>query len=72
VPKKKFKSAIKRNRIKRQLREAYRLNRMPFKNKLIQKERSCLMLVSYLSTEITDYSKIENSVKHIFNSIEID
>ncbi len=62
VPKKKFKHATDRNRIKRQIREAYRLNKsvLPIPYAII---------IVYLSKEKVKYSIIEKSVKECLKQL---
>lgn len=62
VSKKKFKRAVKRNRVKRLIREAYRLNKDSFQ--LLLKDNSKKMDIAfiYLKTELPDYKEIEQSI----------
>ena len=66
VPKKNFKKAVDRNRIKRLMREAYRLNKHLIFNNI---EGNFAFLILYLGKEIPPYSLIEESLQEIIHRL---
>jgi len=63
VSKKKFKRAVKRNKIKRLIREAYRLQKTDLVAHLQAKDKSLLVAFLYLDKEVHSYSTIEKAMK---------
>ena len=63
VPKKRFKRAVKRNRVKRQIREAYRKNKGPLCQVLQEKRLGLTISFIYLSDELCRTEEIEEKVK---------
>lgn len=68
VSKKKFKRAIKRNRIKRLTREAFRLNKPGFYASLPQ-GHTCDILFIYLDNNMLPYRKVESAVQSAIKKI---
>lgn len=68
VPKKCFKRAVKRNRVKRQLREAYRRNRELVSEKV---ETGCSLVMAFiwLDSKLYDTSIVEAKMKNLFQRI---
>jgi len=65
VPKKRFKKAVDRNRIKRQMREAYRLN----KHNLQNEDAHFHMMFVYSTNEMLEYSMIEKAMLKLLESL---
>ncbi|MDR0232502.1 MAG: ribonuclease P protein component [Dysgonamonadaceae bacterium] len=62
VSKKKFKRAVKRNRIKRLVKESYRLNKRDFIGKITSLHKCVSISFLYLSDEEKSYIEIESAV----------
>ena len=63
VPKKRFKRAVKRNRLKRLIRESYRLNKHALWNALTEKNLQAHVSFQYISDEMLDFEYIEKRMK---------
>lgn len=64
VPKKIYKRAVRRNLIRRRIREAYRLNAQNFQN---IKGRDIILV--YVSPEILEYGRIAETLKEALSKI---
>ncbi len=62
VSKRKFKHAVDRNRMKRLIREAYRLNKYSLLDS-IEDDKSYVLAFIYLSDKLMPYRKIEEKMK---------
>ena len=62
IPKKKFKRAVKRNLIRRRIKEAYRKNKHILIDKLQQPDKTLDIAILYLDKEVSDYSMLEKKL----------
>jgi ribonuclease P protein component len=69
VPKKRFKRAVKRNLVKRQVREAFRLNKSLLTEPLAQKDYGMNIAFIYISDEIVPTAEINSKVSTLLSRI---
>ena len=69
VPKKNFKAAVKRNKIKRRIREAYRKNKQILYDSLKSNDLKILMAMVYVSKEEKEFKEIENKIKEAISRL---
>ncbi len=69
VPKKRFKRAVKRNLVKRQVREAFRNNKSLLSEPLQTKEYGLAIAFIYLSDEIVTTEEINSKVTTLLSRI---
>lgn len=69
VPKRLFKRAVKRNRLKRLMREAYRLNNTDLDTYC--RTRSCRLQIAfqYISSDLADYQMVEKAMRKALRKI---
>lgn len=63
VPKKKFPKAVHRNRIRRQIKDAWRLNKNWLYKRLPPESPAAAMMIIYVAKEPLPYEEIERSVR---------
>lgn len=70
VPKRLFKRAVKRNLLKRRMREAYRLNQQTLSDFANEKAIRIDIAFSYIADTEKDYSTIEKAILKIIDKIQ--
>lgn len=69
VPKRKVKFANKRNRVRRQVKEAYRLNKPDFYSQLDAKNKNLALFLIYIGKEKEEYSFIDKKIKLLLTDL---
>ncbi len=69
VSKRNFKRAVKRNLLKRRMREAYRLNKARFCEELAAKDLRIAMMFVYVGKDISEYPAIEKGMISAFKKV---
>ena len=70
VSKKRFKRAVKRNRVKRLVRESYRLNKSELSNFLSLQKKALLVAFLYLNNELCSYPEMEIAMKKALSMLQ--
>ncbi len=71
VPRRAFKTAVARNRLKRRIREAYRLYKEKLYDKLSPADRRLAMMLVYIAKEELPYAEIEKGVKKMVEKMPL-
>lgn len=69
VPKKSFKQAVKRNLIRRRMKEVYRLNKHSIYQDLEERGMQLSLMIIFVDKEIPSYQKVEKSLKKGLNKV---
>lgn len=69
VSKKSFKRAVKRNFVKRRIRESFRLNKQVLKDVLKERNIGMHLMLVYVSKELMEFHDVEPKVKKIVEKL---
>ena len=71
VSSKNFKKSVDRNKIKRVVREAYRLQKLLLQNKLEEKKGEMNLFIIYTGTELPEYAEAEKKIKIVLDKLTV-
>ena len=69
MPKKIFKNAINRNRIKRLIKEVYRLNKNELYKRLENSNKKVQLIIVFIGKKIAAFKEINNSLPKYLNQL---
>ena len=69
VPKRKFKRANRRNLLKRRIKEAYRIHRLPLLSHVKEQNQRLIVLFIYKPYEVLPYEKIEQDMQRALTKL---
>ena len=69
VSKKKFKRAVKRNLLKRLVREAYRVNKHALLEKMMPTDKTLLLAFIYVDKEVRSFKEVEKGVNRALKKL---
>jgi ribonuclease P protein component len=70
VPKKFFKHAVDRNRVKRLMREVYRMNKISLYQKLVERKQQMAIMFIYKGKEVPGYEEVLKGILACLKKLE--
>lgn len=70
VPKRNVKLAVRRNRLKRQIKEAYRLNKKDLLSQFEEKEQGLALFLIYTGKEDQNFQLLEKKLKELLKKLQ--
>jgi ribonuclease P protein component len=67
-----FKTAVQRNRLKRQMREAYRLHKQAFYEQLQPHHKHISLMITYIAKEPLPYAEIDAGMKKLIRKFPFE
>jgi ribonuclease P protein component len=64
-----FKKAVQRNRVKRVMREAYRLHKIPLQEALASRQKSLILFFIYVGKELPDFAEVNKKMQLILQKL---
>ncbi len=68
--KKYFKKAVHRNRIKRLMREAYRLQKMPLEQLIADQHKTLVLFILFTGRELPDYNSVSDKMLLLLQKLQ--
>lgn len=69
VGKRSFKNAVDRNRVKRQVREVYRVNKHDLYDRLVKEQHQCILGIIYTTNKHLPPEDLEIKIKAVFKRL---
>ncbi|MBL7701685.1 MAG: ribonuclease P protein component [Ferruginibacter sp.] len=69
VSSKHFKNAVDRNRVKRLMRETYRLQKSELQSQLFQRQKLMAVFIIYVGNELPDYGFVFDKMNHVLERL---